>query len=409
MSLQIGYAQSVITPSLERPVYLAGFGRNRRAVSVHDELFARVLALVSGDECVVVAALDLVGLGRRYCGKIGERVGVKTLIACTHTHHGPDTIGLWGPDETTSGVDTVYPERHGIFDMTCLEEAVVATILEALRDLQVARLRSTSTVVAGIARNARDEEILDQELTCLQFCRPDSDRPLVTWLTYPCHPEVLWDENPHISSDYIGPLRDCVEQATGAPCLATVGALGGMMTPNMPGHTFADADAMGTTLGRAALSALAGIEPIPAERLQFAGREFAIPLTNPIFRVAAQLGVIDNVADEAGEVITEANLIRLGAEPGVWLATAPGELLPKLGLTAKDEMRRAGAATAAVIGLVNDELGYILPEEQFIFPDNPFEPRDHYEETMSVGSEAGPRFMAALRSLFLIEYGDISE
>ena len=30
MTFKIGYAQAVITPSLARPVYLAGFGRNRR-------------------------------------------------------------------------------------------------------------------------------------------------------------------------------------------------------------------------------------------------------------------------------------------------------------------------------------------------------------------------------------------
>ena len=394
MSLQIGYAQSVITPSLERPVYLAGFGRNRKAVSVHDGLYARALALTLGEERVVVAVLDLIGLGRLCCRGIGRRAGVKTLVACTHTHHGPDTIGLWGADEETSGVDVVY--------MAGLEEAVVATIRAASQDVRAAHLRAGSVVVAGVARNARDAQVLDQELTCLQFCQPGSGRPLATWLTYPCHPEVLWDENPHISSDYIGPLRDYVEQATSAPCLVTVGALGGMMTPNMPGHTFADANAMGGVLGRAAVATLAGIEPTSVERLQLAGCDYAVPLTNPIFRVAMESGVIEKVADETGTVITETNLIRLGAGAlgRVWLATAPGELLPKLGLMAKDEMRRAGAQTAAVIGLVNDELGYILPEEDFIFPDDPFEPRDHYEETMSVGPEAGPRLMAALRSLF---------
>jgi hypothetical protein len=41
MTLQAGYAQATITPALERPVYLAGFGRNRRALTVHDDLFVR--------------------------------------------------------------------------------------------------------------------------------------------------------------------------------------------------------------------------------------------------------------------------------------------------------------------------------------------------------------------------------
>ncbi len=58
-----------------------------------------------------------------------------------------------------------------------------------------------------------------------------------------------------------------------------------------------------------------------------------------------------------------------------------------------------GASLAAVIGLANDELGYILPYENFVYPRNPFNPGDHYEETMSIGPEAGPHLLAALRTL----------
>lgn len=62
-------------------------------------------------------------------------------------------------------------------------------------------------------------------------------------------------------------------------------------------------------------------------------------------------------------------------------------------------MRVAGAATAAIIGLANDELGYILPAADFHFPADPFAPADHYEETMSIGVEAGPKLMATLAAL----------
>jgi hypothetical protein len=100
---------------------------------------------------------------------------------------------------------------------------------------------------------------------------------------------------------------------------------------------------------------------------------------------------------DADEMVnTETSLVQVG---GVWLAGVPGELLPKLGLTIKERLRAAGADIAAVIGLANDELGYILPPEDFIYPANPFEPESHYEETMSVGVETGPRLLAALDNL----------
>ncbi|MDX1417140.1 MAG: hypothetical protein R3293_23240, partial [Candidatus Promineifilaceae bacterium] len=45
MGINIGYAQDIITPTVEKPCYLAGFGRKRRAVAVHDDLYVRALAL----------------------------------------------------------------------------------------------------------------------------------------------------------------------------------------------------------------------------------------------------------------------------------------------------------------------------------------------------------------------------
>ena len=43
--MKIGYAQNTITPSLDKPVYLAGFGNDRRAQTIHDDLYARALAI----------------------------------------------------------------------------------------------------------------------------------------------------------------------------------------------------------------------------------------------------------------------------------------------------------------------------------------------------------------------------
>lgn len=391
--MQVGTAQTVITPALDRPIYLAGFGQNRRAQTVHNDLYVRALALERDNTRLVVAALDLIGLSRLHCQEIELRIneqapGTQLWLSSTHTHHGPDTIGLWGPDMATSGVDPEY--------LAALKDKIVATALAALDRRQPAHLRSTSVQVTGLAKNARDPEILDQELTCLQFCRPQTAVPLATWLVYPCHPEVLWEHNPHITSDYPGALRRTVEAETGADCLFMVGALGGMMTPDVQDHSFEEAEEMGRALARAALGALGAVPPMPVDRLEYARHEFAIPMTNPLFQMAIGAGLLPSMVDGAGAIATEAGLLKLGP---VWLFGAPGELLPKLGLAFKAEMRRAGAGIAAITGLTNDELGYILPQEDFLYPDDPFEPGSHYEETMSVGPEAGPRMTSALQKL----------
>jgi hypothetical protein len=389
----VGYAQHIITPSLGRTVYLAGFGQNRTAQSVHDDLYVRALALELESTRVALAALDLLGLSRMHCQEVERRVnerapGTRLILACTHTHHGPDTLGLWGPDTTTSGVDPDY--------IVGLKDTLVDTVLAALDKRQPARLRSASAHVPGVAKNARDPQIVDDELTGIQFCHPESGAPLATMLVFPCHPEVLWEHNPHITSDYPGFLRRRIETETGAPSLFFAGALGGMMTPDVQDHSFEEAEAMGDILARAALDALHGVRATAVGMLEHTRREFSIPMENPLFHMAMAGGLLPHALTDEGTVSTEANLLKIGP---VWLAGVPGELLPKLGLTLKAALRQAGAHVAGVVGLANDELGYILPQEDYVYPEDPFEPGDHYEETVSIGPEAGPRLLSAVRAM----------
>ena len=96
--MKIGFAQTVITPELNKPVYLAGFGNNRRATTVHDDLYARALAIHDGDKTIVLVALDLIGFFRPDVLEVIERVktseflknsevSLEIIIASTHTHH----------------------------------------------------------------------------------------------------------------------------------------------------------------------------------------------------------------------------------------------------------------------------------------------------------------------------------
>ncbi len=389
----VGCARRDITPPLEREVYLAGFSRNRQAHGVHDPLYAYALALKHGDTCLVLGALDLLGIARVYCQDIETRVrasvpGARVVLASTHTHHGPDTIGMWGPGALRSGVDKDY--------MASLETNVTEVILDALDNLQPAWLRCAETHVPHLVKNARDPEIVDDALTCLQFCRPQTTDVLATLMIYPCHPEVLWYDNTYITADYPGALRARVTRETDAPCIFFAGALGGMLTPAVKQHSFMEMHRMGETLAQAGLEALAPLKPHPIKTLTHRSREFTVPLTNPLFKFARLVRLLPRPMAEGGIVTTEVNLLTLGP---VCLATGPGEVLPKLGLALKDQLRHQGVTLVGFIGLANDELGYILPQEDFVYPLNPFKPGEHYEETMSIGPLVGPRVMEALNTL----------
>ena len=98
-------------------IYLAGFGNNRPATGKHDDLWARAVVLEYGDTRIAIVAIDLIGYysNANYYG-IGEikklvdpKLGVsEILIASTHNHEAPDTIGAWGPNPLSDGK---YPHR----------------------------------------------------------------------------------------------------------------------------------------------------------------------------------------------------------------------------------------------------------------------------------------------------------
>ena len=388
--MKIGYAQDVITPSLDKPVYLAGFGNNRRATTIHDNLFVRALAIEDEGSTQVLVALDLIGFFRPDVYEVIEEVSrpdVQIVIASTHTHHGPDTMGLWGPDDKTCGVDLEY--------MRDIKQKIADAIHASLSALKPASAKWTSVQVPGMIKNSRNPEIMDNELTLAQFTSEDG-RPLTTLFNLPCHPEVLWDKNPNITSDYVHYLREEVEKQTNAPCIFFSGALGGMMTPDVKDHSFEEAEFMGRKLAEEGLKALIVVDSKKLEVVSVKKKDIKAKLTNILYKLAFMRKLLPDVRDQKGYITTEVNLIKIG---GLWLATVPGELLPKLGLQLKVWMKEAGAQVTGVIGLANDELGYILPMEDFKYPWNPFKPGAHYEETNSIGKGITTSVMEGIKSL----------
>lgn len=394
--MEIGYAQSIITPDLSRPVFLAGFGHNRRARSVHDDLFARALVIKDAGRSLVLCALDVIGLFRPDVLDIVNRVqvhepGTQAIIASTHTHHGPDTLGLWGPTLFKRGVDQSY--------MAFLKEKTIETILTACKTTEnCPRVKATATQVEGVAKNARNPAVVDNEMVCVQFLK-DNDRPFVTLVNFPCHPEVLWEHNPHITSDYPSTLRTTVEQVSGSSCIFFAGALGGMMTPDVVDHSFEEADLMGKTLANRALESLSLAKSIDLTSWSRRTAQVNIQLTNPLYKFAFLTRVLPDFRNRRGQIQSEVTLVQVGP---AWFFGVPGELLPAPGLNLKAALKNHGARVAGIIGLANDELGYLLPEDEFIYPANPFKPGDHYEETNSIGKEAGPAVIAAAQSLLAL-------
>ncbi len=388
--LLAGAAACPISPDLgAHSVYLAGFGRNRVATEVHRDLMVRALALRLGDETFVLAVCDLVGLGHPDVLGIRKLAGDRGLdpdnlvVACTHTHSGPDTLGLWGPDAQTSGRDEMYVTR--------LRETIAEAALAAVDDLQPATLYAGRGALEGWIRNARDPEIIDRDLLVLRAASPD-DAPIFTLMNLACHPEVLWNDSTLLSPDYAGVACSALD-ADGGTAILAVGALGGMLTPDVPDHSVASVEAMGEAVAGRARELLQDAQSLAVDELSFVRREVPLPLETPLLQAALEAGLLSRPDSGTGERISEVGLATLGA---VRMASAPGELLPRVGFQVKALL---DCPYPFLIGLADDEIGYVLPQEEFQLPEDPFEPGEHYEETMSLGPETAPRLLAAWQAL----------
>lgn len=395
-TLFVGAAARPITPDLaEAAVFLAGFQRDRRATGVEADLWVRALALRQGDGSCVLVVCDLIGLGytdvlearHLFAAHGGDPQSL--VVICTHTHSGPDMIGLWGPDMQTSGVNRAY-RAHVL-------QTIAATAADALAQVRPAHLRCATTRLPDLIANFRDPELVDDGVTALQALADDGS-VIATLLNLACHPEVLSGESTLLSPDYAGAACRAVEAQVGGVALHISGALGGMLSPNTaPGTPLEDrtplaVETMGRAYARVALDALA-TAPMLDVHMQFRRAQVRWPIQNPLLEGALATGLVQAIPPQNGMLTTEVAFLDLG---GLQVLTVPGEPLPKLGFALKALLPGPFRMIAA---LAEDELGYILPDEDFTPPADYFDPGAQYEESMSIGPQTGSLLLAAAMTL----------
>jgi hypothetical protein len=380
-----------ITPqNLDRTV-LAGFGLNRRARGVLDPLEASILYLRAGDTALAIVSLDLIGLGRPWIDAIRGRVsaitGTALLCGCTHTHSGPDTLGLWG-----RGLFGAIPLRSGV-DRAYLQR----TIESVARGLETCAARATPVRlrVADFempehwTRNDRGGARFDTAVVAA--LETDDGERVATLLNYASHPETLWRDNALVSADFPGAYRRHTAELAGGISLYLSGPLGGMLTPDVeldasPQRRRDYAEALGWTLAETAHAALREAASQASPRLTHGSLQIALRNTNWRFSALRWLGLLETGL-EAGAVRTELHRLRLGT---LELLSAPGELVPELGARVLEQMT---APHRMIFGLCGEEVGYIL--EPAMFDDEEYA----YEVTQSLGRNTAATLMRGYADL----------
>ncbi len=421
-----GCADILPDPDSDEPLYMAGYNNALEVQEISDYCQARALWLDTGAEGMLIIGIDCIGLDSGVVGQIRDRLSDLTdcsavHVYSTHTHAGADTLGLWGP----IGVDG---KNDGY--MTSLIEAAETAGRDALADRKKGSLYFSKIETENMYRDSRDPQVYDPYLYQLRFEAKEENRCGLRMFFYGAHAESMRGDNVLLSRDFPGRLCDEVAIATGDDTLFAAGAIGGLImthefVPTGPLNSEENRDITADLLINYALSITPETERELLPRLSVARSRFVVPLDNPTFLLYKALGILTNDACPASSatgygVRTELNVCMMD---DVALTLVPGEIFPELvyggeygdanpdGINPEplsDIAARYGVQDLLIVGLANDEVGYIVPPSDFLLSeDAPYfektmdhKGENHYEETNSVGPECADKiaigFEAAL-------------
>lgn len=420
-----GFGKSIYTPDdfNVKTYYIAGYNSNNPVKGILDDLYARAVYLDDnrGGGGVIFCALDAVGMSRKDINDIRKlvlesgRLGkIKSInIASTHTHAGIDTQGLWGEKIFKCGKDKSYMEN--------LKIKASDAIISAYENRKDGRLFMGYSPVEDMQADVRTPETYDNNLTRFRFS-PDDNSGDVYIINFASHAELLGTTS-LVSADFPAYLiKEIEENVAGSNAVFFNGAIGGMISAKEIKKVYRDSidceaymKGFGKQLGKITLAIENESELPPILNIKSA--DITVPGDNTVLILARFLKVLNNDIGRTNKrskacIFSEVGYMELGNKD-VAVFLIPGELFPELYngefLTEKDSARHSKANYKKVlinmsdcrhkfvIGLCNDELGYILAENDFLL--NGTLPyinkatddmgRDHYEETNSTGPETG--------------------
>ena len=330
--------------------------RPRLAEGAHDPLEARVLALYDGEQHVTLCALDLPGIRRGDVDRIRERVaqqapelsGPGLVLACSHTHSGPDTLYLFGGS----------PEDPWIDEMV---EAVADAVLQAHASRVPASLRMGITPLAlnhnrrsvgpdGVMRLVNEHESdvtegpVDPDLTVLRVDALEGG-PLAVAFHFTAHSLTLGPGNMRFSADYPGVARSVIDEALrGATSLFLNGAAGNVHPRECMRPDRRATEVIGGLLGGSAVAlAQADLNLV----------------TEPTLEAASRTLTFANRMDPSLEVAVQVGCVRIGP---LVMGVVPGEYFVEFQLRFR---RRVDAKFATLIGYANGWPGYIPTRESY--------------------------------------------
>lgn len=432
----VGFAKSILTPDdiAADEYYIAGYNTNNPAQDVLDDMYAKAVYLDdnTGRGGVVICALDSVGISRADINDIRQLViesekipNLKSINICaTHSHSSIDTQGLWGSAFYADGKNDEF--------MKSLKEKTAEAIIAAYEARKNGKLYFGTAEADGLQTDTRTPIDYDATITRIRFDPADgSDDTYI--VNFACHAECLGARTTVVSADFPAYMeKEIVDQTGGANVVFINGAIGGLITCEKLDDVLRNFELgleyvkeFGKDVGEAVMSINNETELSPVVNIK--SKTVSVVCDNTALLLVRILGVLNNDIEKTGaaeiSIITEVSYMVLGDKQiGVYMI--PGELSPELESGNFLSAEEAANGTEAdykvlsemsdcehnfVLGLCNDEIGYIIPENDFLLHEwlpyfnNTYDEngRRHYEETNSVGPETAGTLLEAMDELII--------
>lgn len=417
MTLEVGAAKVDVSPApnpdgtLDVPILGFWWERAKAYREIHDPLCARAVAFRSGGDTVVLVAVDMIGDAVGFSAAARSRAArqldlqaEQIMVACTHAHTTPETIGL-----TDQGVADAWRDQ--------LVDQIAHAAVQAVGALRPGVLHTAAGHLDGVSTNRRQALADRTDAAVLERLSPEQRRrsvaldttlgvawahsadgePIAAIVNFACHP-VAVQTQPLISADYPGYAMARLERDVGcAPvCLFLNGATGDVNPIERSGfdHVATTGDRLTeavrnlvderrdtegkdvadrpVTLGWASRTVRVARRAVPPrDELERRKREAdakvaqagPVDLDDPYHHPGFDRYLVNELlALDAmpAELDAELQVLRIGEL--LWVGV-PGELFTCLG----QDIRRAGAPRPTwVVGYANGYLGYIAPEEAHV-------------------------------------------
>jgi hypothetical protein len=218
-----------------------GSSTPRYFTRVADPVGARAMVVSNGRRTIAVEVVDQEGLFNVYQQQIRAQVAAAGVhlggifISATHDESAPDSLGLGGVTEATSGVDN-YWVRY-------LVAQSARAIVSAYRSMRPARVRYTEALEPGNVRQCWSSYpfVDDQHIPILQAV-DRRGRAIVTLASVSQHDETLGfnsgtpaldAQQDWVSSDWINFFRNSIQHRFGGVAIEMAGAVGSNESPEV--------------------------------------------------------------------------------------------------------------------------------------------------------------------------------